>query len=165
MARASQRIALTCATLAAVVALGAAAQTPPIYRYIDAEDRFPVTLYTYACGDVCDKAEALLNRRGVPYTTVNVQDSAGFEKLKKATGDNQVPVLQAGDKLIAKGFSDARWQALLDDAGYPKAPVPRRPQQSLEIAKGAPTQAPAPDPAVPPPAPAPTGPGSGYPKL
>ena len=149
MARASQRIALTCATLAAVVALGAAAQTPPIYRYIDAEgrtiysdqmppssaknvqakrltqnlietdkvpiaaqraqDRFPVTLYTYACGDVCDKAEALLNRRGVPYTTVNVQDSAGFEKLKKATGDNQVPVLQAGDKLIAKGFSDARW--------------------------------------------------------
>jgi hypothetical protein len=33
-----------------------------------ARDRFPVTLYTFNCGDVCDKAEALLNRRGVPFS-------------------------------------------------------------------------------------------------
>ena len=31
-------------------------------------------------------------------------------------------MLQVGDKLIVKGFSEAQWQALLDDAGYPKTP-------------------------------------------
>ena len=34
-------------------------------------------------------------------------------------------MLQIGDKLIAKGFNEARWTAMLDDAGYPKTP-PRR---------------------------------------
>ena len=33
-----------------------------------------MTLYTFACGEVCDNAEALLNRRGVPFTSVNVED-------------------------------------------------------------------------------------------
>ena len=41
-----------------------------------ATDRFPVTLYTFACGDVCQSAEALLNRRGVPFTSVNVEPVA-----------------------------------------------------------------------------------------
>ena len=79
-----------------------------------------MTLYTFACGDVCDRAEALLNRRGVPYKTVNVQEQSGAEKLKKLTGELQAPVLQAGDKLMVKGFSEAQWQMLLDNAGYPK---------------------------------------------
>jgi len=201
MARASFRLALPCAALAAMIAAGVTAQTPPIYRYADptgrviytdhmppanaknvetkrltqnyietdklplaaqrARDGYPVTLYTFACGDICDKAEALLNRRGVPYATVDVKDAKGAERLKKVSGDTQVPVLQAGDKLIAKGFSEPGWQALLDDAGYPKAPVARRAQQPLDLAKGAATQAPAP--ASPPPA-APA-PGGGYPKL
>jgi hypothetical protein len=38
-----------------------------------ATSRFPVTLYTFGCGDVCDMAVGLLNRRGVPYSTVDVQ--------------------------------------------------------------------------------------------
>src|SRR4029077_4123286 len=37
-----------------------------------ASEKYPVTLYTFDCGDVCRDAEALLNRRGVPYSTVNV---------------------------------------------------------------------------------------------
>lgn len=127
-----------------------------------ARDRYPVTLYTFNCGDVCDKAEALLNRRGVPFRIVDVKDQKGVDQLKKASGDVQVPVLQAGDKLIARGFSETRWQALLDDAGYPKAPTPRRPQQSLAVDKDAgkitaPT-APTPPPAAPPAS-------GGYPKL
>jgi len=130
-----------------------------------AQDRFPVTLYTFACGDVCDRAEALLNRRGVPFTRVDVKEAQGAERLKKATGDTQVPVLQAGDKLITKGFSDQGWQALLDDAGYPKAPAPRRAQAPLDAPKGAAAQTPAPAAAAPsPPSPVPTNPG-GYPKL
>jgi glutaredoxin len=91
-----------------------------------ATQRYPVTLYTFACGDVCQRAEALLNRRGVPFTTVNIEEPKGAEQLKNLTGELQGPVLQVGDKLIAKGFYEPRWQALLDEAGYPKAIPPRR---------------------------------------
>ena len=44
----------------------------------------------------------------------------------KATGELQAPVLQIGDKQFAKGYSEARWTAMLDEAGYPKAPANRR---------------------------------------
>jgi glutaredoxin len=118
-----------------------------------AQGSFPVTLYTFACGDVCDRAEALLNRRGVPFATVNVADSSGADKLKKLTGDLQAPVLQVGDKLQARGYNEAQWQSLLDTAGYPKAPSSRRGAAAAEPPK--PAAAPKPL------APAPSG---GYPK-
>ncbi len=91
-----------------------------------ATERYPVTLFTFACGDVCQKAEALLNRRGVPFSTVNVEDPANAKRLEALTGEMTAPVLQVGDKLVAKGFNEARWTAMLDEAGYPKAPAPRR---------------------------------------
>ena len=31
-------------------------------------ERFPVTLYTFECGELCQNAEALLNKRGVPFS-------------------------------------------------------------------------------------------------
>ena len=98
--------------------------TTPLATTLAAE-RFPVTLYTFACGAVCENAEGLLNRRGVPFTTVNVEDVKGAEQLKKLTGEQQAPVLQVGDKNVAKGFNEARWTAMLDEAGYPKS-APRR---------------------------------------
>ena len=126
-----------------------------------AMDRFPVTLYTFACGTVCQNAEALLNRRGVPFTTVNVEDAKGAEQLQKLTGAQQAPVLQIGDKLIAKGFNEARWSTMLDEAGYPKT-APRR------VAAKAPTEtAPAATPGAAQPAAATQAvviPGGGYPK-
>ncbi len=91
-----------------------------------AQERFPVTLYTFACGVVCTSAEALLNRRGVPFTTVAADTPQGAEKLSKATGELRVPVLQIGDKNFIKGYSEPQWQAALDEAGYPKAAAPRR---------------------------------------
>lgn len=117
---------------------------------------YPVTLYTFACGEICQSAEALLNRRGVPFSQVNVEDVQGAEKLKALTGEMTAPVLQVGDKLVAKGYNETRWHALLDEAGYPKTAAPRR---------TAPGKAPEPPPApvkqaqpvpVPPP-------GGGYP--
>jgi glutaredoxin len=90
-----------------------------------ATDRFPVTLYTYDCGGICASAEALLNRRGVPYTTVNVTEGTNAAKLQSISGEQRVPVLQIGDK-VEKGFLDSRWQAALDEAGYPKTPPARR---------------------------------------
>lgn len=122
-----------------------------------ASERFPVTLYTFACGAVCENAEGLLNRRGVPFTTVNVEDAKGAEQLKKLTGEQQAPVLQVGDKNIAKGFNESRWTTMLDEAGYPKS-APRRlaGKAAVETAAPAAPAAPAPE-AVP-------VPGAGYPK-
>ena len=91
-----------------------------------ASEKYPVTLYTYDCGELCRNAEALLNRRGVPYTTVNVAEPDGMAKLQAWTGANAVPVLQVGEKMVAKGLLEARWQSMLDEAGYPKTPPPRR---------------------------------------
>ena len=90
-----------------------------------ATDRFPVTLYTYDCGGICASAEALLNRRGVPDTTVIVTEGANAAKLQSISGEQRVPVLQIGDK-VEKGFLDSRWLAALDEAGYPKTPPARR---------------------------------------
>ena len=91
-----------------------------------AVERYPVTLYTFSCGDVCQTAEGLLNKRGVPFTTVNVEEPANAARLQALTGEMTAPVLQVGDKLVAKGYNEARWTAMLDEAGYPKAPPPRR---------------------------------------
>src|SRR5687767_13709043 len=90
-----------------------------------AADRFPVTLYTFNCGPTCDNAQALLNRRGVPYSTVNVEDGDNAQKLQQLTGEMSAPVLQVGDKLIQKGWNEANWNATLDQAGYPKAAARR----------------------------------------
>ena len=125
-----------------------------------ATQRFPVTLYTFACGTVCQNAEALLNRRGVPFSTVNVEDQKGAELLQKLTGAQQAPVLQVGDKLIAKGYNEARWTSMLDDAGYPKS-APRRVTAKIAAEAVAPANPPAP------PAEATQAiavPGGGYPK-
>lgn len=126
-----------------------------------AMDRYPVTLYTFACGELCQNAEGLLNRRGVPFSTVNVEDAKNAERLKALTGDTQAPVLQVGDKLYVKGYNEARWQAMLDDAGYPKSPATRRAQPLRPpVAPAAPASAPKDAPAG---AVTPT-PGGGYPK-
>jgi glutaredoxin len=91
----------------------------------NASENYPVTLFTFACGEICQMAEALLNRRGIPFSQVNVEDAKGAERLKALTGEMTAPVLQVGDKVVAKGFNETRWHALLDDAGYPKTIVTR----------------------------------------
>lgn len=94
------------------------------YSEAMAEERFPVTLYTFGCGTVCDSAAAVLNKRGVPHTIVDVSQSDGADKLKRLTGGLDAPALQVGDQ-YATGFNEGRWQTLLTDAGYPKTPAPR----------------------------------------
>ncbi len=92
-----------------------------------AAERFPATLYTFDCGEVCQNAEGLLNRRGVPFATVDVQkDEQSLARLRTLTGEESAPVLTLGDKIVVKGYSESRWQAALDEAGYPKAQAQRR---------------------------------------
>src|SRR5262245_24468334 len=51
-----------------------------------ATDRFPATLFTFECGEICQSAEALLNKRGVPFATVDVQkDEQGMLRMKALT--------------------------------------------------------------------------------
>src|SRR5215471_6798278 len=89
-----------------------------------AQERYPVTLYSFACGVICDTAQGMLNKRGVPHTMVDVGQSDGADKLKKLTGGLDAPTLQVGDQ-FAIGFNETRWQGMLTDAGYPKTPPPR----------------------------------------
>jgi glutaredoxin len=92
-----------------------------------ASERFPATLFTFECGEVCQNAEALLNKRGVPFTVVDVQrDEQGLIRMKSLSGEDRAPVLALGEKIIVKGYSEQRWQAALDEAGYPKTPTQRR---------------------------------------
>ncbi|HVE51242.1 MAG TPA: glutaredoxin family protein [Casimicrobiaceae bacterium] len=93
-----------------------------------ASERFPVTLFTFECGLACDNALALLNRRGVPFETVNVNTAEGQQKLQQVSGDLSAPVLQVGDKLVVKGWNETRWNQTLDQAGYPKSPARRSSQ-------------------------------------
>lgn len=133
----------------------------------NASENFPVTLFTFACGEICQMAEGMLNRRGVPFTQVNVEDPKGAERLKALTGEMTAPVLLVGDKLVAKGYNEARWTSLLDEAGYPKSIPPR--QQPLTAKPPPSTMPPGVVQALPaPPAKAatvqPPQPGGGYPK-
>jgi glutaredoxin len=89
-----------------------------------AEQRFPVTLYTFGCGLVCDNAAAILNKRGVPHTVVDVGQNDGAEKLKRLTGGLDAPALQVGDQYTT-GYNENRWQSMLTEAGYPQTPAPR----------------------------------------
>ena len=110
-----------------------------------------MTLYTFGCGTVCDTAAALLNKRGVPHTVVDVGQSGGADKLKRLTGGLDAPALQVGDQ-YATGYNESRWQNLLDDAGYPKTPAPRTTPVGKAPAPtpepSAPTQTAAPPPAT-----------------
>ena len=98
----------------------------PGYASALAAERFPVTLYTFQCGEVCQNAESLLNKRGVPFAIVNVSEPEGQTRLQAVASEGVAPVLAVGDKMIAKGYNEARWQAMLDEAGYPKTQAPRR---------------------------------------
>jgi glutaredoxin len=85
-----------------------------------AAEQFPVTLYTFDC-EICREAQALLVKRGIPFQTVVVTEEAGAKKLKALTGKQSAPVLTVGDKDIVQGYNEQRWQAALDDAGYPRS--------------------------------------------
>src|SRR5437763_948452 len=94
------------------------------YAAVQAQERFPVTLYTFGCGLVCDSAAGLLNKRGIPHTVVDVGQNDGAEKLKRLTGGLDAPAMQVGDQYTT-GYNESRWQNMLSDAGYPQTPAPR----------------------------------------
>ena len=89
------------------------------YSVQEAVKNFPVTLWVFSCGAVCDNARAHLNRRGVPHQEKDPQ--ANREEFEKVTGGLEVPVLYVGSQRI-KGYQKNEWDSVLDAAGYPRTP-------------------------------------------
>ncbi len=92
------------------------------YSVQQAVRNFPVTLWTFDCGDPCNRARTHLARRGIPYTersVTNEQDA--FQKL--TGGTMEAPLLIVGNTRI-KGYLESDWDNALDAAGYPRTPPP-----------------------------------------
>jgi len=84
-----------------------------------AAKKYPVTLYSNACGDPCAQAKALLAKRGVPFQLRNPESSVDdAEALRKLVGSLQVPSLTVGTAPPLKGFEEDAWNRSLDAAGY-----------------------------------------------
>lgn len=96
----------------------ATAQQP--YAVQKAAADFPVTLYVGKdCGDACDKARALLTKRGIPFSENLLQTEADVTAFKSRFGkDPFAPSLLVGKKLES-GFAEAAWNSVLTEAGYP----------------------------------------------
>jgi glutaredoxin len=104
-----------------------------------AREKHPVTLYTSACGTLCDQARQLLIERGIPFSSKDLQSNAAArDEVQKLTGQVNVPVLLVGSEKV-EGFEAGRWHAALDRAGYPKSASPG----SKPVPPDAPTPAPA----------------------
>ena len=67
-------------------------------------------MYTFSCGVVCDTAQGLLNKRGVPHTVVDVAQGDGADRLKRLTNGLEAPALQVGEQ-VATGFNETKWQS------------------------------------------------------
>lgn len=84
----------------------------------------PVTLFITDCGAPCNQATALLQGRGIPFTSRQVdKDPEAVKSLRQLIGQLQVPTLKIGDN-VQKGFEKSIWNNLLDLAGYPPAKTP-----------------------------------------
>ena len=101
------------------------------------QKEFPVSLYTAPiCKDPCALARALLNKRGIPFTEIQVWNVETLEELKQAAGNDSVPALRVG-RSVQAGFDPGRYDALLDSAGYPQPGVfPPRAQAAPATPEG-----------------------------
>jgi glutaredoxin len=100
------------------------------YQLDKAMRESPVTLYSHPdCKDQCQIARDTLNKRGIPFTEVSVEDQAKQDELKRLSGNIVVPVLVVGGQvetvISAQGYNRA-----LDLAGYPPAGVARARNQA-----------------------------------
>ncbi len=114
------------------------------FEVMQAQKDFPVTLYSAPiCKQPCELARTALNKRGVPFTEVQVWNPETLEQLKSKAGSDTVPALVVGRTALS-GFDPARYDSVLDSAGYPKqGAAPERTQRAPAPPEGyeAPPQA------------------------
>jgi glutaredoxin len=111
------------------------------YSTRKAKSEFPVTLYVAAnCGDLCNQARSMLNKRGIPFAEKNLQTNEDITTFKTKYGGNSTPSLTVGKTLLS-GFEATQWNSELDTAGYPKiAPYGVRPKKPAEVKPETPTE-------------------------
>jgi glutaredoxin len=100
-------------------------ETTDAAKLRETADKKPVTLYTTNCGAPCDQATALLQARGIPFSTKYLdRDPEAVKAYRQLAGQAlQVPSLRIGENM-QKGFEKVLWNNLLDLAGYPRAKTP-----------------------------------------
>ena len=83
---------------------------------------FPVILFTADCGEPCQQAQGLLQRRGIPHTVRNAREEAVQGELRRLTGrqEVEVPLLTVGRQVL-RGWEPGQWSQALDEAGYPRS--------------------------------------------
>jgi len=113
------------------------------YETRRAQENFPVTLYVGSgCGETCEQARGLLNKRGIPFSEKVLKTKADVEAFKALSGIEGVPVLAVGKNYL-RGFLAQQWQSELDIAGYPK--TASYSQRIASPAPAEPKEAPTPD--------------------
>jgi glutaredoxin len=95
----------------------------PSYQLDKAMRESPVTLYSHPdCKDQCQIARDTLNKRGIPFREVSVDDQPKQDELKRLSGGINVPVLAVGGQ-VETTISPQAYNRALDLAGYPPAGV------------------------------------------
>ena len=79
----------------------------------------PVTLYTGATCAPCNEGRTLLKQLGVPFSEKTVSSNDDLDKLKKVSGETQLPLLVISNSKF-RGFNHADWRVALSSAGYPE---------------------------------------------
>jgi glutaredoxin len=96
-------------------------ETTLSYASRQAKGKFPVTLYvSESCGEGCQKARDLLNKRGIPFTEKNLVGDDEIQTFKQLTRSEVTPTLLVG-KTALKGFLAEQWDSELSNAGYAKS--------------------------------------------
>lgn len=96
----------------------------PSYALSKAQKNFPVTLYAAPdCSAECKTAREFLGKRNIAFSEVSVNSEAAVTQYKgvfAGSTDIFLPALTVGSQKT-KGFEQAAWTRMLDEAGYPKA--------------------------------------------
>jgi glutaredoxin len=97
------------------------------YETRRAQENFPVTLYVgEGCGEYCQQARELLNKRGIPFSEKKLATQEEVDAFKAASGGDTIPTLAVG-RTFLQGFLAGQWHSELDIAGYPKTAPYRAP--------------------------------------
>jgi glutaredoxin len=99
------------------------------YELAEAARNNPVTLYTTSKCAPCDDGRALLKTRGIPFSEKTVNSKDDMDRLQRAGGSSQLPVLIIGSNQRS-GFEPGAWGSALSAAGYPESSrLPKNYQQ------------------------------------
>ncbi|MDD5056929.1 MAG: glutaredoxin family protein [Sideroxydans sp.] len=111
------------------------------YETMRAKQNFPVTLYVFPdCSSACQQARDFLNKRGIPFSEVNLITQEDIDSFRKASGSSSAPALLIGKNWLI-GFLAEQWNKELDFAGYPKS-APYRAKPAIPAAKTEPATSP-----------------------